>query len=218
MPNLTADQIISRVRSWSLLTDTTEYPSTMFDDIMNWQCKELARKFDLWLCEETGTMATVAGSREVAFHVRLSRPVVVYYSSSGSRIELDYLTKPEFDEKYPLESSSSGDPVDFTIWGQNLLVGPTPTSVLTLYCDGYFYPEVIRGADFSGVIEENTFTNHADDLVMWLVLDKLVEYGFMEDTRGGLFRREAQLALDAILTEGRARHNLARRTVSQIKG
>jgi len=139
----------------------------------------------------------------------------VAYGTGSGRTELAFKTDDEFNADYPDGTSSSpGLATSWSIYGRTMYFGPAFSSNTTVYISGYFYP-LMLGIDTDPVTslpaETNAFLTQAPGLLRDLILDNLTRYGYMEDTRGGLFEREVRRRVSSILSAARTADSHPRR-------
>ena len=150
--------------------------------------------------------------RAVPFPDGLRRPTKVYYGSISKSNELAYLYEEEFDNEYDFESSGN-TPESYSDSGDSLLLGPTPGFEVTLWVQGYYWPEDIEDA-----YDENEFTRHAPTLLVYAVQDLLIKRHYEEEERLGLFKEDYSRALRAAMAQSGRVHDVARQSRMVRKG
>jgi hypothetical protein len=137
----------------------------------------------------------------------------VFYGSATDNVRLKFKSYSLITGEYPPDTTSGVEPLYFCSLGETLILAPAPPFALTLNVFGLYRAEPIADAN-----DENTFTTHAEEVLLWGVLDKLVYYGFEEDARGGLFEKHFMAARAQIVARGRGKDYLANRVVSKRAG
>jgi hypothetical protein len=151
--------------------------------------------------------------RQLPYPDLLMRPMEVFYGPISENVKLEFKSYSLITGEYPIDTTSGTTPLYFCSLGENLILAPTPPFALTLNVFGLYRAEPIEDAN-----DENTFTVHAEEVLLWGVLDKLVYYGFEEDARAGLFEKHFRTARQQIVARGRGKDYLAQRVVSKRAG
>jgi len=147
----------------------------------------------------------------------LRRPVDVYLGELSGGVEMSWIGYDEFHQRYPYAQTSQATttptPVHYTIFNGTFLLGPTPTFDVKVQAYGVYRPsKIVSGGD------TNQFIRESDRLVMYGVLNKLVQFNFEEDTRGGLFNAEFEKAKRKLLSRTRLSNIRAHRVKSRRAG
>jgi hypothetical protein len=176
--------IAADVGDW-LGANAARLPTAKAGKVINMVQREFLRSNDVRFGEYNDTFPTVIGQRGYDLPAGFSRPFELYYiDSDGSQRTLNWM--PEVDrflQRYP-NPAKTGDPVDFTTWGNQFLLGPTPSSVRTVY--RFYYrtlPDLIDGAPNN----TNDLVDKAPDLLLWGALAFATTYLF-EDSRSGVYQ------------------------------
>src|SRR5574337_1105316 len=141
-------------------------PDAIRGDCVNIAIRELCRTLATRYNEVSDTFATVAGTQSYDLPATWSRPYQLWYldPDTGDRVDLDFVLKEEFDRLFP-DATDEDDPTFYTVWGDQLLLGATPTRVVTIHRD--FYAIL---ADLSGASATNGFTVNAWEVVLMKAL------------------------------------------------
>lgn len=184
--------------------DTDSLPDAIRGQIVNMAIKQYLRSLDLAFGEATADVVTVPSQQWSALPVGFSRPFSMYYiGTDGGRVVVDYLTKEEFDIKYP--SAVVGDVVHYTIWAGKLWWGLTPATAVTMKFNHFKYL-----ADLSASGDSNDFTDTAWDLLLFRSLSLCSIFG-IEDSRMGMWQMEADRQEAKVLIEHTRRRTVGRR-------
>jgi hypothetical protein len=152
--------------------------------------------------------------RALPFPDRLLRPVKVFWGPISNNVELSYLYEDEFYGEYSIaDAAGASSPAAYSHTGDSLLFGPTPGFSATVNVQGFFKPTLLEDDD-----DENEFTRHGPDLLVYTVQDLLILYQYEEETRAGAYRQPAQKALRAALAQSGRVGDVARRSTIQRKG
>lgn len=205
-------ELKTKVADW-LSVSTARLPVSVAGDLINMQQRELLRLHDLRFGEISDTFATVASTREVTLPATFSRPLKLWYlDSTAGLVTVNPI--PEIDvflRRYP-DPTKTGSPVHFTIFGNQLWLGPTPGGVQTINRAYYgVLPDLVADGD------SNDFTVRAWEVLLWGALVFATKY-LIEDPRTPVFQENLDRTLSQLLTEhSRARYS-AGELVSQEPG
>ena len=191
--------------------DTDSLPDAVRGQIVNMAIKQYLRFLDLAFGEATSDVVTVLGQQWSAQPTGFSRPFSMYYmDSSNERVPVDYITKEEFDIKYP--TSVQGDVVHYTFWAGKIWWGMTPASAITMKFNYYMYLTDLSASD-----SHNDFTDQAWDLLLFRSLALCSLFG-VEDNRMPVWEREAEKQEARVLIEHSRRRTVGRRPVTHDYG
>lgn len=153
--------------------------------------------------------------RAVLLPDNLLRPVDVYVGELQDNNRISWIGYDEFMRQYPFGSptQTTPNPSHYTIYGKTFLLGPTPQFDIKVQVFGVYRPQRIASGG-----DTNAFVEESDRLLLFGVLNKLVEYNFEEDTRGGLFEREFEKAKRKLLSRTRLSNIRAHRIKSRRAG
>jgi len=197
------------VRSW-LNQDTSTLPDNVLDSVVNICRREILRKCDLRYGEASATVQTSAGTTDYSLPTGWSRPHTVWYlTSEGAFRPVYYLTKEEFDRRFPDPTGNPGAPGYYTVWGGQVSFGPTPDSVYNIKFTYYrFLP------DLSGDSDTDDLLDTAWEALLFYCLWYLCFY-FFNDNRADRFRQLALEHVGDLGREYRRSASAARRPVSR---
>ena len=151
--------------------------------------------------------------RAMPFPTGLIRPLQVFYGEFEDNVKLKAKQYEPFIKDYPLGGDGGSDPAYYTTYGETFLLGPTPPFDLTLSVFGTYKPD-----DITSDADSNVYITHAEELLLFGALDMMVEYGFEEDARGGLFNRRYRDALNTISSRSLTTQLQARKAYSRRAG
>lgn len=171
-------------------TDTTRdrVDDAIVERIVNDVIADLARSADSLFNEFTVTIPTVAGTDSYSlqsgyFANPFSRPYSLWYTGAdGERVRVSYVNAEEFQHLY--EGADQGQPVEYTIWGTDLILGPPPDGVYQLEFKYYGYPTELGGDSAS-----NAYLLRAWDVILYGSLVEVCKY-LIEDARLQIFQPE----------------------------
>lgn len=180
-------QMRTEIWKW---TDTNRdrVDEDILNRIINDVIADLARNADTLFNEFTVTIPTVVGQSDYSLYSAyftdpFSRPFSLWYTGpDGERVRVTYVQSEEFQHIY--EGNTGGDPVDYTIWGESLILGPTPSAVYDMTFRYYGYPAEIFNP--SGT---NKYFERAWDLVLYGSLTEVCKY-LLEDQRLAIFQSD----------------------------
>jgi hypothetical protein len=173
----------SNLGDW-LGKDTDSLPDALRGLVVNMAVREYLRTMDLRFGELSTTLA--AASVYTALPANFSRPYATWYLKDGSKLDVDPLTKEEFDIKYPDPSQTAADVKHYCIWGSKVYWGPTPAASLSINFDYYGYL-----ADLSSPTDHNDFTDLAWEVLLFRALCFATQYG-IEDSRLAMWQSAAK--------------------------
>lgn len=188
-------QLQTSLADW-LSVDATRLPVPVRKDLLNQAMRELCHLHELRFNEFTDTFATVIGTQAYALPTGFSRPYLFWYldTATKAKTEVKYLEPDVFIDRYP-DSTKTGDPNRYTIWGSNFKLAPTPKSVRTINREYYRIPP-----DLSADGDTNSFTTDFWEPILFRALVLASKYGF-EDARAPLWEAEARKHEQRLITE-----------------
>lgn len=189
--------------------DTTALPDATRGLIINMAIREYLRTLDLRFGEKIDLLAAVANQVYTVLPADFSRPYSTWYYDSG-KCDVVYLTKEEFDIKYP-DYTVTGDPKHYTIWGGKVYWGPTPSANRNINFIYYGYlPDLVAPTD------HNDFTDLAWEVLHFKALSLCSLYG-IEDGRVGTWESFAAKQENKLVME-HSRKSAGRRPTSREYG
>jgi hypothetical protein len=203
----------ARLADWLNIRSTDRLGESVRGDAVNMAIRDLSRDHNLWFCEASDTFPTVASTYSYSLPARWIRPHSLWYlDSAGSKVDLTYKTKEEFDYWYPRPTTVSGKPTDYTWWGNNLILGPTPDAVYTV--NRNFYQLL---ADLSEDGDSNVFTDNAWEAIHFKALIQLAKY-LGQDGTVALFMDDAVTREQRLSAEHRRAKSAAKSMTSKMPG
>jgi hypothetical protein len=194
-------QIKTALADW-LDLDTTELPDAIRGDAVNTAIKEILRKLDLRFGETSDTFVTVAGTRSYALPSLWRKAHTLWYihPSNASIVFLDYKDKEEFDSLFP-DSTKTGLPSHYTIWGANFQLGKTPDQVLTINRNyqAYLADLVTTSA------ETNAFTEAAWEVILFNSFQYVMLHGIEDERIAGYKAKGEELLMGLMVEHAQAR-------------
>lgn len=149
-----------------------------------------------------------------------SRPRSFWYQdpSNGSDVVwIDYVQKDTFDLTFPtsgllgstfvapvgggtLGGSNLGEPTIYTVWAGQIMLGPVPNRVFSIFRNYWRIP-----ADLTDAIPENEFTRQGWEYLLFASLVEASKFGF-EDARIPIWQEKAKdLKTDLMIEDARSR-------------
>ena len=176
----------SNLGDW-LGKDTDSLPDATRGLVVNMAIREYMRTLDLRFGELKVDLTATGGTGWTALPTDFSRPYSLWYLlDTGGKHDLDYLTKEEFDIKYPDPTVTAADIDHYMIWGSKIYWGPTPAVNKTIPFIYYgFLPDLVADAD------HNDFTDLAWELIFFRALCFCTLYG-IEDARLSVWQQAAR--------------------------
>ena len=201
----TFSDLKTKMGDW-LAVDTNRISDSVRGDCVNLSIRHLAREYDLWLGEKTGSLGpSDVGTFELAVPADFSRPIDLAYIDpvSGKRVYLKQRSWEQFAILYPnLGSTPFGRPEHYAQFGGGIAFGPPFGFVAVLPIHYYLVP-----ADLTDALNTNLFTQYAWEAVFFRALVYATRY-LIEDPRKNLWEelaREHELRL--VIEHARARHS-----------
>lgn len=159
-----------------LSVDEVSLPTAVRKDIINIAQREFFLDFNTKFNEVESTLALIQGQEDYSVPTGFKHHISFWYTNAqGSRIDLEYKNKPAFDDLHP-DTSVEGEPAVFTIWADNLRIGPTPDAAYTLNTLYYNIP-----ADLVADGDTNKLTNEAWEVLLWGALKLSESFGVNDE-------------------------------------
>lgn len=182
--------------------------------LINMAMRDLLRKYDLRFAERVDTFATVGSQAPYDLAADWSRPHVLYYLSGGAKVDLVKRTKEAFDTLHPDPTVTSATPTDYTVWGSNLYIGPTPVGVITI---NRSYFAILTDLADGAPDNENEFTSYAWEVLLFRAIADATRY-LIEDPREDIWaRRAGELEADLALEHAIAKSTGGRFAINQLQ-
>jgi hypothetical protein len=168
----------TELADWMGAANTKRLPAPVRGRLINEARQDLCQR-DLRWNEREDTLTTVAGQRNYLLPLGWSRPYQCWYQhpDTGGRVDVNHLTREEFDRKI-VDATELAWPSLYTIWGRDMLLGPTPDRVLTIQRTYY----VILSALTEDEDATDVLLNHVWELVRLKALVAASAY-MVEDAR-----------------------------------
>ena len=195
--------------------DTARLPDSVRGDTINLIQRQIMRRHDLRFGETTDTLALVAGTGSYTLPTLWSRPLNLWYTnpSTNSVTSLQRQDRDEFDLLYP-DTTDTGTPLNYTVWGSSLIIGPTPDQNITL--NRNYYAILTDLADVSPN-NTNDFVAQAWEVLFYGSLAYVARY-MLEDSRIAVLEAKF-LELEAdLVSEHRRERSSGRIPQSQEPG
>lgn len=183
-------------------------PASTCGQIINICQKELLRRYDLRFGEYTYTFNLVANQREYDLPEGFSRPYQMYAVRGGRKFDISFLTREEFLVKFG-SGTDTGVPINYTIYADKILFGPTPAASATAYFDIYrLLPDLVSDTDTNDLLEK------AWEVILFMALEYATTY-LIEDARAQLWAAKADKLIGQLVREYSRSFAAARRPVTQ---
>jgi hypothetical protein len=196
----TFEDLKAKVADW-LSASSVRLPDSVCGDLINQTQRAEMRDNDYRFGEIAGTFSTVAGTYRYTLPELFSRPIELwFFTGSDAPSRLNQIpTYDQFIGRYPDPTNAAlfQDPQDFLIFGNEIWLGPTPGSVITI---NHAYYQVFADLTNGSPNNENQFTKRAWEVLFWGALVRSTEYTF-EDARRAIYednfeRVKRQLAIE----------------------
>lgn len=155
------------------------------------QCISQARRSiferrDLRFFEATDPITTADGDNSNGLPTDYGRPYMTYYwdSTTGKKVEIEFLTRSEWLNKYDDDDDSKDTPTHYTIYGDQYLWLPTPDAIYTIYHDYFQQPVELTGSN------DDDFLDKGWDAIFWDACLRGCDF-IMEDSRRAIFEKRA---------------------------
>jgi len=209
---MTHAQLRDRLGDWMAINAKRVAPSVR-TDILNLVQRELCRKYDLRYNEFLDSFDITTGANAYTLPAAWSRPYEFWYVDPDTRgvVFMKFLLLDEFDNLYP-DPTAKARPKHYTIWNDQLYLGPTPDLSVTVNRTYYGYvPDLSADGDHNG------FTDQAWDLMLFKGLGEMARYG-IEDERVPVWQaKAAELEGDLVREHARSK-SMGRRSVGTEPG
>jgi hypothetical protein len=205
------EDLKSSIGTW-LDVDLNRLPNESRGQIINICQRELLRTYDLRFGEVTADIALSDGLAFYTLPSGWSRPYSLWYYSSGKQ-NVDYLTKEEFDIKYPL-ATVEGAPLHYTVWGNSIFFGPTPNASYTVKAN---YFKILADLTDGSPGNTNAFVEQAWEVIFFRSLWYASEF-MLEDSRAQLWAAKAQMLEAKLAIEHARARSSGRRPVTREAG
>lgn len=141
---------------------------------INMAMRDLLRLHELRFGETSDTFATVASQPDYSLPTGWSKPYSLWYihPTGGGIVYLKYLDKSKFDDCFP-DSTKTGLPEFFTVWGATMLLGKTPDQVITINRNYY---KILANLTVSSPGNTNIFIANAWEAIFWRAAKTLAEW------------------------------------------
>lgn len=219
----TFEQLKASIGDW-LQVNTNRVADTVRGDLINMAQREIMRNHTLWFGETSDTFPTVAGTNGYDFptgfvrfqtHGDANGSPIWYLDDDNAVVWVKYLPKDEFDATYGGETSADySEPINYTLWGGQVILGPTPDDVYTMHRDYY---KVLADLADSSPNNENVFTDNAWEVLLWRVLLFATVY-VIEDSRAQIWKTKSDVAEADLVREHAYIRASARRIQSEEPG
>jgi hypothetical protein len=129
----TYTDLLASVANWLNRSDLT----AVIPDFVTLAEGRIARDLRLRKQVVNTTLSTVAGVQTVALPSDFLEAENLNIISASQNGSLSVVTPEYIDRKYPPSASYTGQPVVYTVVGDNMVLGPTPDGVYTISLDYY---------------------------------------------------------------------------------
>ena len=201
----TFEQLKASLLDW-MAVDIARLSDTAAGDIINIVQREICRKYELRYNELTDSFNTAVGDPDYDLPANWSRPLSIWYThpTSGEIIFLKGpLDKSEFDALYP-DTTVTGDMGHYCVWGNSLLVGPTPDAIIAT-TRNYYCMLTDLVDDIANIFNQNALTDAAWDVLLFNSLVYCCRF-LIEDSRIAVWEPKAtQMLKDLVRMDARAR-------------
>lgn len=212
----TQGDIASAVYSW-LKVSIRRLPAADLTDIINMARKDISRKYKLNYSESTYPFSTAVGVATYALPDDFSQPYLFRYldSENSKWVFLLYKAYDDFMSKDTTgeeEGEELGTPTEYTWWQRNLILRPTPTSIIPMYFD-YFslYSEMTTAGLY------DSLTMYAWDVLLFKCLEYASRY-LLEDQRALMWEAKAEATMMDLSTDYSRARSVARIPQAQEYG
>jgi len=192
------DSLVAKMQEW-LHVDDIRLPDNVAATCLNLIQREALRDHDLRFGEDSTTLALTIGDRSYDLPAGWSRPLNLWYLTSNNiRVDLVRLERDDFDALY-VDGSDNGKPQHYTVWGSELLVGPTPDEALSVTVNYYrFLDDLTTGPPGN----TNAFMTNAWDILFFGALAFASQY-MIEDARQPMWQGLYMQKLSKLAAEHR---------------
>ena len=160
--------------------DTVRLPNSVRGDIINLIQRQVMRRHDLRFGETTDTEALTPNNFSYTLPTLWRSPIHLWYinPTTNAYTSLRRRDKDEFDILHP-DTTVTGPPLNYTVWGSALIIGPTPEQNITLNRNYYaILTDLADGAPNN----TNAFVEQAWEVLHYGGLAHVARY-MLEDPR-----------------------------------
>lgn len=186
-------QMKTEIWRWTV-TDDTRLAEEVIEGIVNDLIVDLSRRFDFRWNQQEYEFDTTVGTQSVALPSGFSRPFSLWVNEVSNAYRITYVPQEEFEIRYTGESDP-GSPLHYTIYGSNILLGPTPNAAYTLRFRYYGIPDELEEDS-----DSNEFLTNAWDVILHGALTEACKY-LIEDKRLPVFQSGYEARLRRFLIE-----------------
>ena len=208
---MTFEEMKAAMGTW-LDTDLNRLPNESRGQIINICQREILRVNDLRFSEKTATINAVDATASYDLPAGWSRPYSLWYYSSGKH-DIDFLSKEEFDIKYP-DPTSKGVPKHYTVWGEYIIFGPTPNASFSVNAN---YLKLLADLADGSPNNTNPFVEGAWEVLFFRALWYASEF-MIEDARAPLWANKAQMLEQKLAIEHARARSSGRRPIGRDYG
>jgi hypothetical protein len=211
---MTFEQLKDKLARWVGANSTKRLSDAERGESINMAMRDLLRRYDLRFGEHSDTIVTAASDYDYTIPSNWVRAIHLWYLSSDKDvITVDYKPKPKFDVDYP-DRTEQGNPDIFTVFGSDILIGPTPDAVYTINRDYYgLLADLADGAPAN----TNIFIENAWEPIFFNALVKASLF-LGHDQRVQMWKNEAEIYELRLTQEHSRARSSARKAVSEIPG
>ena len=171
--------------------DTVSLPDSIRGDMVNIAQRKFSRTSTTWYNEFSDTFVTAVSQENYSRPTGWKEPKgSFWYVVGGDRKVITFRDKAEFDVLYPeiTDASNDDEPVNFTIWANQLQLGPAPDQIYTIHRNYYrVLPDLADGAPDNS----NILTQEAWEVILFGALAEAESFG-MDDERIPLWNTKYQ--------------------------
>lgn len=178
----TLGQMKTEIWRWTD-TNATRFDEDDLTQIINDEIEDLSSSADFLYNEYEEELTTTADVDYVLLSSltnKFSHPFSMWYEHDGEKIKVDYLPIEEFEKIYD-DPTATGQPLNYTFFGDMILFGPTPDDAYTMTFRFYGRP-----ADLSADNDTNDFLTNAWAVLRYAVMTEACLY-LIEDQRAPAF-------------------------------
>lgn len=206
-------QLQTALQAWWNVGDKRLDPDVA-GDVINWNRRQILRRnHGLRFTEISDTLSVLAGDFDYDLPTGYAWPYLFWYlhPTTNAYVTLKRKTLEELRKLHP-DTSKTGDPEIYTVWGSEMLIAPTPDTAFTLNRD---YRKTLTDLSAGNLTDD--FNDAAWDLVFWWSMAHIALYMF-EDPRGPKFESTAQKLEDDFIQEHSKERSVGRIVESKEPG
>lgn len=193
--------------------DPNQLTDTVRGQLINMAQREILRDYDLRFGEYSYALNTVASQDDYPVPTGYSRTYSMWYMNSGSKVNVLYMTKEEFDAKFGA-NSTTGKPANYTLWNNTVFLGPNPDGIININWNiRRTLPDLVNGSPNNS----NDLVVFAWDYLLFRGLTLATKFMF-EDSRAPLWEAEANRITASIVREHSREASTHRRPVTNEPG